>query len=281
MYAAFLQPKKAGEIMQIQEGFSFPTSFGQGITLTGKPTEICYASKESCRIEAPVRFCSNVKIDSQKIGAFSFFNQNCSLRFLESIGRFGLFAAGVIAGGGVHPVEAISTHLLFQNMDNSWNENFHSLGDTPEYYRQLARYQREHEFAKKTRIVIGNDVWVGNRAILLRGITIGNGAVIGAGAVVTKDVEPYTIVGGVPAKPIRKRFSSQVIEALERLQWWKYGPDVMKGIDLNHPEEGVKHLEERIVNGFPVYCPQTFRFEPERNQIFKEDSREDILLYQY
>lgn len=267
--------------MLIQKGFSFPTSFGQGITLTGNPTEICYASKESCRVEAPVRFCSNVKIDSKKIGAFSFFNQNCSLRFLESVGRFGLFAAGVIAGGGVHPVGAISAHLLFQNMDNSWNESFHSLGDSPEYYQQLARYQKEHEFSKKTRILIGNDVWVGNNAILLRGITVGNGAVIGAGAVVTKDVEPYTIVGGVPARPIRKRFSQPVIEKLEQLQWWDHGPDVMKGIDLNHPEEAVKYLEERIAGGFPLYSPPVFRFEPEKRQIFQEDSRGEMLLYQY
>lgn len=72
----------------------------------------------------------------------------------------------------------------------------------------------------KGDIVIGNDVWIGYEAVILSGVRIGDGAVIGARALVTKDVEPYTIVGGLPAKPIRKRFSDAAISALESLQWW-------------------------------------------------------------
>ncbi len=125
-------------------------------------------------------------------------------------------------------------------MDNGWNQDFHTFLEDSGYLKDLVRYQKEHEFLKKTRICIGNDVWVGSRAILMRGIRIGDGAVIGAGAVVTKDVEPYTIVGGVPARPIRKRFSDKVIEKLEEIRWWDYGPDILKGLDLNHPEEAVK-----------------------------------------
>jgi virginiamycin A acetyltransferase len=77
----------------------------------------------------------------------------------------------------------------------------------------------------KGDIVLGNDVWVGYEAVILSGVTIGDGAVIGARAVVTKDVPPYTIVGGVPARPIRKRFSDAVIEKLEALQWWNWPPE--------------------------------------------------------
>ncbi|MBP3366778.1 MAG: CatB-related O-acetyltransferase [Treponema sp.] len=73
-------------------------------------------------------------------------------------------------------------------------------------------------------IVIGSDVWIGFEAVILGGVTVGDGAVIGARAVVTKDVPPYTIVGGVPAKPIRKRFSDEVISRLLKLQWWN-GPE--------------------------------------------------------
>ena len=71
-------------------------------------------------------------------------------------------------------------------------------------------------------IVIGNDVWIGYEAVILAGVTIGDGAIIGARAVVTKDVPPYTIVGGVPAKPIRKRFSDSDISRLLELRWWDW-----------------------------------------------------------
>ena len=76
----------------------------------------------------------------------------------------------------------------------------------------------------KGDIVIGNDVWIGFEAVILAGVTIGDGAIIGARAVVTKDVPPYTIVGGVPAKPIRKRFSDEDIAALMALKWWDLPP---------------------------------------------------------
>ncbi len=74
----------------------------------------------------------------------------------------------------------------------------------------------------KGDIVIGNDVWIGYEAVILAGVTIGDGAVIGTQAVVTKDVPPYSIVGGVPARPIRKRFSQETIEGLLALSWWDW-----------------------------------------------------------
>ena len=80
----------------------------------------------------------------------------------------------------------------------------------------------------KGDIVIGNDVWIGFEAVILSGVTIGDGAVIGSRAVVTKDVEPYTIVGGVPAKPIRKRFDEQTIEKLEKIGWWDWSEEQIR-----------------------------------------------------
>ena len=74
----------------------------------------------------------------------------------------------------------------------------------------------------KGDIVIGNDVWIGYEAVILAGVTIGDGAVVGARAVVTRDVPPYTIVGGVPARPIRKRFSEAAISALLEMRWWDW-----------------------------------------------------------
>ena len=81
-------------------------------------------------------------------------------------------------------------------------------------------------------IVIGNDVWIGYEAVVLAGVTIGDGAVIGTRAVVTRDVPPYTIVGGVPAKPIRTRFPEKTIQQLLELRWWDWPPErVARGID--------------------------------------------------
>lgn len=77
----------------------------------------------------------------------------------------------------------------------------------------------------KGDIVIGNDVWIGFEAVIMAGVHIGNGAIIGARAVVTKDVAPYTIVGGVPAQAIRKRFDDATISRLESLRWWDWSKE--------------------------------------------------------
>lgn len=77
----------------------------------------------------------------------------------------------------------------------------------------------------KGDIVVGNDVWIGYEAVILAGVTIGDGAVIGARAVVTKDVPPYTVVGGVPPKPIKKRFNDETITELLKLKWWNWSEE--------------------------------------------------------
>ncbi|MBR7012658.1 MAG: CatB-related O-acetyltransferase [Muribaculaceae bacterium] len=88
------------------------------------------------------------------------------------------------------------------------------------HYNDKARYACPGYYTE-----IGNDVWIGTGVMILDGVHIGDGAVIAAGAVVTKDVEPYTIVGGVPAKPIKKRFSEDQIQTLMKLQWWQTTDD--------------------------------------------------------
>lgn len=89
----------------------------------------------------------------------------------------------------------------------------------------------------KGDIIIGNDVWVGYEAVILSGVMIGDGAIIGTRAVVTKDIPPYTIIGGVPAKPIRKRFTDATIARLLELKWWDW------------PDERIKENIEKIQSG--------------------------------
>lgn len=79
----------------------------------------------------------------------------------------------------------------------------------------------------KGNIVIGNDVWIGYEAVIMQGVTIGDGAIIGTRAIVTKDVPPYAIVGGVPAKLIRKRFSDETIAKLLEIQWWNWSKEAI------------------------------------------------------
>lgn len=86
----------------------------------------------------------------------------------------------------------------------------------------LAQKDVTQAWDNKGDIIIGNDVWIGYEAVIMPGIHIGNGAIIGTRAVVTKDVEPYTIVGGMPAKPIKKRFHDEIIEKLQSVCWWDW-----------------------------------------------------------
>lgn len=82
--------------------------------------------------------------------------------------------------------------------------------------------------ASKGPIVVGNDVWIGTDAKILSGLTIGDGAIIMAGSIVTRDVQAYTIVGGIPAKEIKKRFSDEVIDGLQKIKWWDWDEEKIK-----------------------------------------------------
>lgn len=93
-------------------------------------------------------------------------------------------------------------------------------------------------------IVIGNDVWIGYEAVIMQGVHVGDGAIIGTRAVVTKDVPPYTIVGGIPAKEIRKRFSEDIIAKLIKLKWWNWDDETVQKHLPNIMKANVKLLEQ-------------------------------------
>lgn len=116
---------------------------------------------------------------------------------------------------------------------------------------------------------IGNDVCVGCNCVILQGVNIGYGAVIAAGSVVKKDVTPYTIVVGSPARVLRKRFSDEIIEKFLELQWWNYGPNGLKGLKNSETETCITELEERIKSGFPLYTSDEFEIYPVNPMITK------------
>ena len=130
----------------------------------------------------------------------------------------------------------IKNTIIGKFCDLSWNL---SLGGANHHYTRTMKYSEYHlnqVLNGSSTIIaksdpptkIGNDVWIGNGAIVLRGVNIGDGAIIGAGAVVTKDVEPFTIVVGVPAIPLKKRFTEAIIAELLELQWWNWSIDKIR-----------------------------------------------------
>ena len=124
---------------------------------------------------------------------------------------------------------ACSAKFLF----NSGNHKMASLSTYtfPLFFEEwdLEKENVAQAWDQKGDIIIGNDVWIGYEAVILSGVTIGDGAVIGCRAVVTKDIPPYTIVGGVPAKPIRKRFDEETIKELQKIKWWDWPEEKIAG----------------------------------------------------
>ncbi|MNH49033.1 Chloramphenicol acetyltransferase [compost metagenome] len=117
--------------------------------------------------------------------------------------------------------------------------------------------------AVEKSVTIGHDVWIGSRAVIMAGVSVGHGAVIAAGAIINKDVEPYTIVGGVPGKPIRKRFDEQTVERLLASEWWTVKPDLFKGRDYSNVADMLDEIE-RIKAGEDdwLYRPQSVVVRP-------------------
>ena len=135
---------------------------------------------------------------------------------------------------------ACGTKFLF----NSANHRLGSLSTYtfPLFYDQWNQGMEVTEaWDNKGDIVIGNDVWIGYEAVILSGVTIGDGAIIGTRAVVTKDVPPYTIVGGIPAKPIRRRFSDEDIKFLCEIKWWDW--------DVDKISSSIKYIQSGTIEG--------------------------------
>ena len=149
------------------------------------------------------------------------------------IGKFCQIAAGVefIMNGANHQMNAVSTYPFY--IFGTWEQTAPDKKDLP----------------LKGDTIIGNDVWIGQNATILPGVQIGDGAIIGASSVVGSNVEPYTIVAGNPARPIRKRFDDELIQIMQKLKWWDKSIEEINSLipilacsDLNKVKEELKKL---------------------------------------
>lgn len=161
-------------------------------------------------IDKSARVHRRVKVFHSKLGRFSYVGKRTSLIYTE-VGAFCSIATDACIGMGEHSISKLSSSPLFSEKVNGTGATWTDKVVFP-----------------YSKVSVGNDVWIGERAMVMGGVIIGNGAVVAAGAVVTKDVPPYAVVGGVPAKVIKYRFSPEVIEELEKLQWWSLPESVLR-----------------------------------------------------
>ena len=158
----------------------------------------------NCSLSSNIAISNNSILSNTTVDSYSYFGSNCKVHNV-SIGKFCSIGSDVKIGLSNHPTKRfVSTSPYFylpklNNIETFVNNQFYD---------------------PRKPIIIGNDVWIGSNVLINDGVTIGDGSVIAAGAVVTKDVEPYSIVGGVPAKEIKKRFTTAQIDKLLLLKWW-------------------------------------------------------------
>ncbi|TCM17907.1 hypothetical protein EDF56_105254 [Novosphingobium sp. PhB165] len=186
------------------------------------------------------------------MGAFSYIGIDGSHTFMthiDSIGRFCSIAANVLCGASEHPTDFVSASPIFVGFPMKGRDVDEFKARNQEGIALAGRKLASALGDRADKVRIGNDVWIGEGAFIRRGVTIGDGAVIAARAVVTRDVPPYAIVGGSPARIIRYRFEPEVVGELLRLQWWNYGLTALEGADFTDIANVISTADRRIASG--------------------------------
>lgn len=165
------------------------------------------AELKGCRLGAYSAIGERTVLREVTVGDFSYFERHAEAIY-ASVGKFCSIAANTRINALEHPLDRVTTHKV------SYRPN--------EYFRFLGVDQGFRARRQGRAVTIGNDVWIGHGAVVMPGLSVGNGAVIGANAVVTRDVPAYAIVAGSPARVLRPRFAPEVAERLASLAWWNW-----------------------------------------------------------
>ncbi|MEZ9027553.1 CatB-related O-acetyltransferase [Vibrio cyclitrophicus] len=190
-------------------------------------------------VDERVDIKSDTDVSNSKIGFGTYIGKNCEIKF-STIGKFCSIGNNITLVSNNHPVKNyVSTHPAFHRPNHPLMSqlglNFECREIYPEYKSKLIG---------EYRTVIGNDVWIGTNVTIVEGVRIGDGSVIACGSVVTKDVEPYSIVAGVPAKVIKFRFDEKQRQAILNSRWWDWELDRLKC--LSHQFNNINDFLETL-----------------------------------
>lgn len=155
------------------------------------------------------RILGGCTVNNCSVGMFSYLNRNVIIQN-ATVGNYCSIANDVMIGLGKHPLELFSTSPIFYKVRNAFRKTI---------------IERDYKFDEYKVVLIGNDVWIGASSIVMDGVTVGDGAVIAAGSIVTKDVPPYAIVAGVPARILKYRFPKEKISEMLETKWWLEDPE--------------------------------------------------------
>lgn len=168
------------------------------------------------KVDKKAKIYRKATVFNSKIGSYSYLAKRSSAVYAE-IGKFCSIGHGSNIGLGHHTLDKLSTSPIFTEKHNGTGHSW-------------SNHSTEYPYKK---IIIENDVWIGSRVMVMGGVKIGNGAVVAAGSIVTKDVPPYAVVAGVPAKIIKYRFSEKIITELLQIKWWNFSENKLRNnLDL-------------------------------------------------
>lgn len=173
----------------------------------------------NCALDKTAKVGTGSNCIGVTMGRYSYMGKNNSVAN-TTIGSFCSIASYCAIGGGAHPLDMVSTSPVFYEGKNGFNKHFSNIPT---------------EVNKA--VEIGNDVWIGEAVFINDGLKIGTGAVIGAHSVVTKDVPPYAIVAGAPAKILRYRFDEETIQKLLASRWWEWSDEELAKADFSSPDK--------------------------------------------
>jgi acetyltransferase-like isoleucine patch superfamily enzyme len=179
-----------------------------------------------------------------ELGRYTFIRSG-TIRHVTRIGRYTSIGPRVMIGEGEHPIHWLSTTPA-QYLTEQFGF-YPPEADAEE--RVILRDDSNTDASARGFVEIGNDVWIGANVMIRRGVRIGDGAVVASGAFVNRDVEPYSIVGGLPAKPIKNRFDDETVARLLALKWWEFDITDLAGVDFTDVAAAIREIEAREAAG--------------------------------